>query len=306
MRGLAVKVGCCGFPVAKSRYYQSLDLVEVNSTFYTIPKIQLPERWRKEAPESFEFTVKAHKSISHIYKLEPTPECLESYRRMAEICKTLRSRLLLIQTPASVKPLDRTFLAAECFFKAVGGELTLLWETRGPEWLEGHACKRLGQLLRDYGVVHVTDPLIREPVYAGRMVYVRLHGLGSRLYYYQYSDEELKLLRRKIAKFARRGDVYVLFNNLSMFDDAIRFRTYLERDELPPLTGTYGVESFRKVFEKTRFPTTLAKLQRYLGWRLFDLEPDKQLPVYTILERITARSFQNLEELVRAAEKIIG
>ncbi len=190
---MAVRVGCCGFLVSKFRYYQSLTLVKVNSAFYALPKITLLEKWRRDAPETFEFTVKAHKSISHIHRLAPTRECVEAYGRMREICQALRSQLLLIQTPASLKPLEETFLAAERFFKRVRGELIFLWETRGPEWWRSKARGRLERLLKEYGVVHVTDPFLEEPAYMGMVVYLRLHGLGKKPYYYQYLDDELRL-----------------------------------------------------------------------------------------------------------------
>jgi len=307
VQGLSIRVGCCGFPVAKPKYYNSLKLVEINSTFYSTPKTSLVEKWRREAPEDFEFTVKAHKSISHIHRLEPTPECLEAYSQMLKICQTLRTRLLLIQTPASLRPLDETYQAAERLCKKVGGALRLLWETRGLEWGKDQARERLERLLRRYGVIHVTDPFLSEPVYVGEVFYARLHGLGKRLYYYQFSDEELKLLKGKVERNLRRGgEAYVLFNNLSMFDDALRFQTYLEKGELPPLTGAYGLESFRKVFQKTRFPTTLGRLRRYLGWRLFDVKPGKQSPVDDVLGSMPRKSFRSLEELVGAAEGYIG
>lgn len=302
---MAIKVGCCGFPVAKSRYYKSLSLVEVNSTFYTLPKLSLLERWRKDTPETLEFTAKAHQNISHIHRLEPNPECLEAYDRMREICQTLRSRLL-IQTPASLKPLEETLLAAERFFKRVRGDLTLLWETSGPEWWTDQTRKRLKRLLREYGVVHVTDPFLGEPAYTENVVYMRLHGLGARPYYYQYSDDELKILESKVKEKLGRGrEVYVLFNNLSMFDDALRFHTYLEKGKLPTLTSAYGIESFHRVFERSKFPTTLGKLRRLLGWKLFDVELGKQSHVDAILERMPPESFRSLEELAEAAKKYI-
>jgi len=29
-----IKIGCCGFPVGKERYYKEFDVVELQSTFY--------------------------------------------------------------------------------------------------------------------------------------------------------------------------------------------------------------------------------------------------------------------------------
>ena len=43
-----IKVGCCGFPVRKGLYYERLRVVEVQQTFYQLPRLSTGERWRKE------------------------------------------------------------------------------------------------------------------------------------------------------------------------------------------------------------------------------------------------------------------
>ncbi len=73
-----VRIGTCGY-----RYfdpgddwrenYQSIlhaysaafDVGELNRTFYTLPQVSTAERWRREAREGFEFTVKAWQAITH-------------------------------------------------------------------------------------------------------------------------------------------------------------------------------------------------------------------------------------------------
>jgi len=63
----------------------------------------------------------------------------------------------------------------------------------------------------------VYDPFQRQPVH-GNLAYFRLHGIGG--YRYRYKDEDLTLL-----KWCRPyGEAYCLFNNVSMFEDAMRFK----------------------------------------------------------------------------------
>jgi len=69
-------------------------------------------------------------------------------------------------------------------------------------------CERLD-------LIHGVDPLERAPLH-GRVKYFRLHGGPG--YGHVYGDEELEELRGM-----EEGEVYVLFNNLSMYDDALRF-----------------------------------------------------------------------------------
>lgn len=70
-----IKVGCCGFGVARPKYFQQFSLVEIQQTFYQPPKPNTAKRWRDEAPSDFEFTLKAWQLITH----EPTSP---TYRRL--------------------------------------------------------------------------------------------------------------------------------------------------------------------------------------------------------------------------------
>ena len=62
---MIVKVGCCGFPISKNKYYDEFGIVELQTTFYNIPREKTLLKWREEAPEDFEFIVKAFQGITH-------------------------------------------------------------------------------------------------------------------------------------------------------------------------------------------------------------------------------------------------
>lgn len=54
-----LKIGTCGFGLAKEAYARAFECVEIQHTFYQPPQIKTLERWRKEMPADFEFTLKA-------------------------------------------------------------------------------------------------------------------------------------------------------------------------------------------------------------------------------------------------------
>jgi uncharacterized protein YecE (DUF72 family) len=93
-----IKVGCCGFPTSMKKYFQSFNLVELNSTFYRYPYMETVEGWRKKAPKSFDFSVKAHQEITHKARLKVGELSLQAFERMGDICKALNTQALLIQT----------------------------------------------------------------------------------------------------------------------------------------------------------------------------------------------------------------
>lgn len=297
--GLAlIKVGCCGFPVSMKRYLESYRLVELNSTFYHYPRIETVRGWREKAPRDFEFTVKAHQDISHKAKLKIDKACLESFGRMKEICSALNARIMLIQTPGSFGP-DRLGDAEEFFKTVSSGEITLVWETRGLAWEKTENRMKLRQVLSSLNITHVTDPFKALPAYTSHIVYFRLHGLGSAPYYYQYSDDELRKLKSLSESFEKNGKtVYVLFNNLSMFEDGMRFMHYLSTGKLPKIRIASGWESIKKIIEQTRYPASKSALLKKLGWRLVEIEEGKQVRLDELLKALPPKTFNNPEEVL--------
>jgi len=282
------------------RYFENYRLVELNSTFYEYPKLETVEGWREKAPGDFEFTVKAHQDISHKAKMKLDETCIKAFEKMKEICRTLNAKILLIQTPSSFRP-DKLGEAEKFFANINREDLTLVWETRGPEWEKPEVVEKLRQVLSRLNVVHVTDPFRVLPAYTGQIAYFRLHGLGEELYYYQYTNEELRRLSEIAKNFETEGKtVYVLFNNLSMFEDGLRFMHYLSSGKFPKVTGAVGLESVKSVIAKTRYPTPKSMLVKKVGWRLVEIEEGKQVRLAELLAELPSKTYKNAEELLNA------
>lgn len=227
--------GCCGFPTSRARYYAGFRVVEVQTTFYEPPRQATARRWRREAPPDFEFTLKAWQVITH----EPSSptwrrlrttftqdekrsagafrlNCVtrEAWRRTLAIARALGADKVLFQCPAGFRPTAENMDRMHTFFRAIERDgLTLLWEPRG-EWTDA----QIKEICRKCGLTHCVDPFVRACVTDG-LRYYRLHGLGS--YAHRFSDEELIRLRDMLPA---EGACYILFNNRSMLDDAMRFR----------------------------------------------------------------------------------
>jgi uncharacterized protein YecE (DUF72 family) len=294
-----IKVGCCGFPVAMNKYYERFSLVELNRTFYQYLRERTVADWRARAPANFEFTVKAHQDISHNCRMKIGEESLHAFERMRRICKLLDSEVLLIQTPGSFKP-DRLSDAVRFLSQVNRDDLVLAWETRGPKWETNQVYGRLRTFLKKLNVEHVTDPLRIRPAYTCKVAYFRLHGLGKRLYYYQYDDEDLRRLAEIARQFEKETrEVCVLFNNLAMFDDAVRFVHYLSNGVFPRLGKAVGLKSIEDVVRKTRYPVSKTVLIGKVGWKLVQLSRRRQVRLETILVDLPSQTYRNAEELIR-------
>jgi uncharacterized protein YecE (DUF72 family) len=50
-------------------YAERLPSVEINNTFYRMPKVSVLEHWAQATPEAFRFAIKASKRITHDARL---------------------------------------------------------------------------------------------------------------------------------------------------------------------------------------------------------------------------------------------
>lgn len=234
------KVGCCGFPVSRARYFGAFGLVEVQRTFYQPPGKELAEKWRRQSPGDFEYTLKAWQLITHgpespTYRklkteiplsrrdrygfFKPTGEVLSAWDKTREIAEILGARVIVFQCPASFRPTEENRRNLGKFFSSLGrNKFILAWEPRG-EWGDGE----IKAVCRDLDLVHCVDPLKETPVH-GRIRYFRLHGIGG--YKYRYTPGDLNRLTELAEESGKQS--YFMFNNVFMFDDALAFRGLLK------------------------------------------------------------------------------
>lgn len=232
-----VKVGCCGFAKGMKHYFPQFRLVEVQRTFYKPPQVDTALRWRQEAPADFEFAIKAWQPITHpcsspTYRkaglnippgkggnygfFKPTEEVMEAWRKTREIAEALRARVIVFQCPPSFREEAQNLENMRRFFGAVERRFLFVWEPRG-----GWSERVVKALCEELELVHCVDPMEGEPLYGERR-YFRLHGGPG--YGHKYSDGELKWLCDRWGG----EEAYFLFNNLSMYEDALRFERLLE------------------------------------------------------------------------------
>ncbi len=94
-------------------YSERFRTVEINNTFYRLPKVSVLEAWSAEVPADFKFVLKASRQITHIKRLK---DAAGSVSYLLETAETLKERLgaLLFQMPPNLKkdaPRLRDFLA---------------------------------------------------------------------------------------------------------------------------------------------------------------------------------------------------
>jgi uncharacterized protein YecE (DUF72 family) len=229
--------GTCGFGRRQADVARELDTVEIQETFYRPVSTERAKRWRAVAPPGFRFCVKASQFITHeatspTYRrsgrvvsepeksgyggFKDTPQVREGWESTRAVAEELSAQAIVFQTPSTFGPTEANRNAVYRFFESIRTEAQRAIELRGP-WAT-HIVQRICE---DLGLVHAVDPFGSEPATYG-LAYFRLHGSppGKTMYRYSYTDEDLSRLEEICAEY---DDAYVMFNTITMHQDAIRF-----------------------------------------------------------------------------------
>jgi uncharacterized protein YecE (DUF72 family) len=220
-----VRVGCSGwnyahwrevvYPkgLAQSRWlehYATLfDTVEVNNTFYRLPKRDAVARWVEQAPDDFVFAVKASRYLTHIRRLRDMgPGADRFYERIEPLLRSPKMGPVLWQLPGNFRRDDDRLVSAleqlppgrHCF------------EFRHASWF----VPEVYELLRSRGVALVIGDHPERPFQSHELTadwtFIRFHH-GHRGRRGNYSERELADWAERIQRWRRRVDVYAYFNN---------------------------------------------------------------------------------------------
>lgn len=192
-------------------YAERFDTVEVNSTFYRLPRRDAVARWVEQTPPDFLFAVKVSRYLTHVKRLREIdvhlPLLLE---RIAPLVDGGKLGPLLWQLPPGfVRDDDRLAEALAAF----PSDFQHAVEFRHQSWF----APRPLELLADYGVALVVadrpdGPRLEQAELTAGFSFVRFHH-GSRGRRGNYSDAELADWAETLRGWSRRGDIYAYFNN---------------------------------------------------------------------------------------------
>lgn len=214
-----ITVGCAGFPVPATRYFKEFLFVEVQDTHVAPPGPGTVRRWRREAPDGFEFAMVAPREIGQ-----------EGFREgmvVETALKTLESvgaelsadTVILVAPPDFVpnranKAAVKDLLAlVKKRFRRVIFDPSTAWDADETEALASEA-KALAA---------------RDPLTAGiskaKTAYYRLPGPAG--HKSRYEDPAIDKLGELAASVPQQTATYV-FTNVDMFADAKRLKKVLK------------------------------------------------------------------------------
>jgi uncharacterized protein YecE (DUF72 family) len=189
-------------------YTKQFDTVELNVSFYRLPKKKTFADWRRKTGQNFTFSIKGSRYITHVKRLRDGQEAVKRFFEAAAAVKNDKEVVLWQLPPRMKANKDRL----ERFLEVLPQGWRHAFEFRHESWLD----KEIEAILKKYQVAVVfqdfPDWPMSEKVTAD-FVYLRFHG-RTRLYTSNYSNQELKNQGRKINRWLKKGlDVYAYFNN---------------------------------------------------------------------------------------------
>ena len=113
-------------------YSERLNTVEINNTFYRMPKESILTSWAEQVPGDFVFALKAPQVITHLKQLRNVSEETKYLLRTVSV---LDKKLgpVLFQFPKSFRA-DRP--ALEDFLGLILGDMACAFEFRSPSWID--------------------------------------------------------------------------------------------------------------------------------------------------------------------------
>ncbi len=181
-------------------YAQHFRGVEINNTFYRMPKTSVLEAWASQVPPDFKFVLKAPQRITHIQRLKNTADAV-SY--LLDVAGVLKERLgpLLFQLPPSLKK-DVSLLRE---FLTLLPQQRVALEFRHESWF----ADEVFQLLHD----HQAALCIADAEGDLQVPFVATATWGYlRLRRPDYGDNELRILVKRLQE-QNWKDAFVFFKH---------------------------------------------------------------------------------------------
>ncbi|MBT8399808.1 MAG: DUF72 domain-containing protein [Rhodothermia bacterium] len=155
-------------------YSERLPAVEINNTFYRLPRKDVLESWAQSVPDSFRFVIKASRRITHFKRLKAP---FDEVDYLLEATLTIGDKLgaILFQLPPNMKK-DTERLTA--FLENLPPEVPAAFEFRNDSWFGDDVYEILSQHGRALVHADTDEKPVTELTETADWGYLRLRRPG--------------------------------------------------------------------------------------------------------------------------------
>ncbi len=186
-------------------YAKHFKTVELNASFYFLPKAEYFERWYDQTPKDFVFAIKAPRYITHYKKLSIGKFDQEFIERISILKEKLGP--ILFQMPPSMK-IDLGKL--EKFLKSLPSGYEFVFEFRHKSWYIDDTYSLLKKHKAIF-CIHDHRNGKTDFIKTSNTIYFRFHGVNG-FYGGKYTLRQLKTIWKKILDLKPKK-IYAYFNN---------------------------------------------------------------------------------------------
>lgn len=212
-----------GMPAAQWLTYFSTQFnsLELNSTFYSFPRVETLKKMAQRTSSDFVFSVKANKAITHILRMKNARSKVEDFTAIAQEGFEDKLGCILFQLPPSFRYTEENL---HNLLESVPADSKNVIEFRHISWWN----EDIRDALRKHKltICNVSYPGLPEEKYmTSEIFYQRMHGVPV-LFKSSYPEIALEKLAEEIPAEAEKK--YIYFNN-TMFDAGYTNAAYLQR-----------------------------------------------------------------------------
>src|SRR3954452_15887032 len=191
-------------------YATVFDTVELNNTFYRLPKRDAVAAWVERTPDDFLFTVKSSQYLTHMKRLTDMERGVERlWERLEPLLNSHKMGPVLWQLPETFRRDDERL--AYALERLPPGERHA-FEFRHQSWFASDVLA----MLREHDVALVIGDRPERPFQLHELTtdftIVRFH-YGARGRRGNYSETELREWAARIAEWSAEAAVFAYFNN---------------------------------------------------------------------------------------------
>jgi uncharacterized protein YecE (DUF72 family) len=186
-------------------YAGEFQTVEINNTFYNLPKAETFDDWRERAPAGFRYVLKFSQYGTHMKRLNDPQDTIGVFLEVAERLKSYLGPIL-VQLPPNMKRDDERL---DAFLSAAPRRRRWAVEFRHESWL----CQPVYDVLASHNAALCVHDLLEDHPreVTADWVYLRFHGVD---YSQTYTPQALTAEARRIKEDLSQGrDVFAFFNN---------------------------------------------------------------------------------------------
>lgn len=281
-------------------YSSAYDFVEVNSTYYRLPNPSMVASWRKRVPSRFEFSVRFHKDLAELHRLELTQKATRMIDSMEKTCRRLKANVLTILIPKKLVGDRELPSKLNTFLSTIN-----LGETRiAIEFRRAEPTKDTLETMHDHDATQSVDLSTQDPKTDSTILYGRLFGKGE-ANIYEFDDRELEGIGKKASGLKFEKSI-LAFHGVRMYRDAARLKTFLNSGKFPSLTPYVGLESLGQVLsEDAQFPSSRSQLVGKQGWKLYDKNAEERARCGEVLDTLPERTYTSIGDVLSSLKRTV-